>query len=182
MLTVGHEALGKTQNRNTLMLLSLNKVDTGFPKGLCLHTSARWGWPHHPLVGWDCISACNVFLLQLWNHISVSFCLGDLFRWKVRSDVYLCKQCGRAPILKALQTSPAQRVSESEQWDLVSWYWKTELPLPCLWFWNIKINVSVSSCSFYHNIRSNWRMWNNSKELLDYGGKEWVPERKSVKG
>lgn len=41
VLMVGHEALGKTQNRNTLMLLSLNKVDTGFLKGLCLHTSAR---------------------------------------------------------------------------------------------------------------------------------------------
>lgn len=41
MLTVGHEALGKTQNRNTLRLLSLNRVDTGFLKGLCLHTSAR---------------------------------------------------------------------------------------------------------------------------------------------
>lgn len=39
-LMMGHEALGKTQNRNTLMLLSLNKGDTGFLKGLCPHTSA----------------------------------------------------------------------------------------------------------------------------------------------
>jgi len=40
MLMMVHEALGKTQNRHTLMLLSLNKGDTGFLKGLCLRTSA----------------------------------------------------------------------------------------------------------------------------------------------
>lgn len=34
ILMMVHEALGKTQNRNTLMLRSLHKGDTGF------HTSA----------------------------------------------------------------------------------------------------------------------------------------------
>lgn len=35
-------------------------------------------------------------------------------------------------------------------------------------------------CSFHYNIKSNWHMQNNSKELLDYGGKESASEGKNL--
>lgn len=67
-------------------------------------------------------------------------------------------------------------------WDLVSWYWKKGAASPMSLVPKHLNKCICFFCSFCHNIRSNRHMQNNSKELVEYGGKESASEGKILRG